>query len=152
MSYSRVGSDAFSAVSQPMVSRYIAKYSEIIADRLGPIYVRFPITENEITATKLRFEELFNFPGVIGVVDGTHVGLSAVPSDLEIAYVNRRQYHSINAQIICNADLLITNINARFPGATHDSFIFRNSRVSTFVQHYHVTHEDEWTWLLGNIH
>lgn len=133
-----------------MISRYIDKYSTIITNNLAALYIRFPTTEEMITATKMRFEEVYNIPGVIGVIDSTHMGISAVPSNIEIAYINRKQYHSINTQIICDADMLILNVNARYPGSTHDSFIFRNSRPLTFLQHYYITHPDEWTWLLGN--
>lgn len=132
-----------------MVSRYITKYTEIIANHLGPRYVRFPQTEEEIENVKIRFEETYNIPGVIGVIDGTHVYLSAVPNDIEIAYVGRKQIHSLNVQIVCDADLLITNINARYPGSTHDSYVYRSGRLYTFMQHYHLTHQNEWTWLLG---
>jgi hypothetical protein len=32
-------------------------------------------------------------------------------------------------QIICDANLLILNVNANFGGSAHDSFIWRNSDV-----------------------
>lgn len=132
-----------------MVSRYIDKYVTIISDYLGPIYIRFPVTEEEITAIKLDFEEKMQIPGIIGLIDGAQVGLSGVPSEIEIPFVNRKHVHSINVQIVCDSNMLIRNINARFPGSTHDSYVFRNSRVLTFLQHYHVTHANEWTWLIG---
>lgn len=134
-----------------MLSRYIEKYRIIISENLGPNYIRFPRTEEEITDVKMRFEEMYDFPGMVGVIDGTHVALSAVPKEIEIAYVNRKQIQSINVQIVCDSNLIITNINARYPGSTHDSYIFRSSRLHTFMQHYHITHNNEWTWLLGNI-
>lgn len=129
-----------------MISRYIEKYSVIISQNLGDVYIKFPQTENEITNTKMAFEHKFDLPGVVGVVDGTQVALSAVPNAIEIPFVNRKQFHSINAQIICDARLYITNIN---PGSTHDSYIFRTSRVNTFLEQYFGAHQDEWTWLLG---
>ena len=41
------------------------------------------------------------FPCVIGCVDGTHVRLQA-PSKHENNYVNRKGFHSINVQGVCN--------------------------------------------------
>lgn len=35
---------------------------------------------------------------------------------------------------ICDADLLILNINSRYPGAAHDSFIWRNSVIHDELQ------------------
>ena len=41
------------------------------------------------------------FPCAIGCIDGTHIGIQA-QNDHENGYVNRRGYHSINVQGICN--------------------------------------------------
>ncbi|XDV39434.1 hypothetical protein PO909_008681 [Leuciscus waleckii] len=44
-------------------------------------------------------------------------------------YVNRKSFHSVNVQMICDADCLITNLEAKWPGSVHDSRIFRASRI-----------------------
>jgi len=36
---------------------------------------------------------------------------------------------SINVQAICDHDLILTNVVARWPGSTHDSRIFENSNI-----------------------
>ena len=38
-----------------------------------------------------------------------------------MAFVNRKQFYSINVQAVCDSDAFITNIVARWPGSTHDS-------------------------------
>lgn len=48
--------------------------------------------------------------------------------DAEV-FRNRKSYFSINTQVICNAQKKITNIVARWPGSTHDTTIFNNSRI-----------------------
>lgn len=150
--FRRVGSDIMTSLSQSMISRYIDKYTALISDKLGPKYVKFPQTEDEITTMKMKFEAAYGCPGIIGVADGTHVVLSGVPKDIEIPFINRKQDHTLNVQLICGPDLYITNVNARYPGSTHDSFIFRSSRVYTFLQDYFEAHNDEWTYLLGKIY
>ena len=40
-----------------------------------------------------------------------------------MAFVNRKQFYSINVQAVCDSDAFITNIVARWPGSTHDSRI-----------------------------
>lgn len=148
--FRRVGSDSMTSLSQSMISRYIEKYSALISERLGPKYIKFPQTEREIAAMKMKFEAAYDIPGIIGVVDGSHIALAGVPKDIEIPFINRKQIHTLNVQLICGPDLYILNVNARYPGSTHDSFIFRSSRVYTFLQDYYQTHNNEWTWLLGD--
>ena len=45
------------------------------------------------------FYEIAHFPGVLGLVDGTHIRIQK-PSENVADYVNRH-YHSINVQVIC---------------------------------------------------
>lgn len=44
-------------------------------------------------------------------------------------YVNRKGYHSINVQLICDASYRIINVVARWPGNTHDNRIFNESII-----------------------
>ena len=62
-----------------------------------------------------------------------HVRLKP-PSVNDYAYVNRKNYHSINVQLICDAKLRFLNVVARWPGSTHDSFIFQNCSVGRRLQ------------------
>ncbi|KFM67994.1 putative nuclease HARBI1, partial [Stegodyphus mimosarum] len=94
----------------------------------------------------------FGMPGVIGVVDGTHVAVIA-PSVLDSehppeAYINRKNYSSINVQLVCDANLRILNGNAKFPGITHDAFIWRSSKCREFLLTNH--RRDRNNWLLGD--
>lgn len=138
------------AISQTMVSRIITHYTELIVEHLAPRYIQFPQTEREIDLCKAKYEEKYNFPGIIGIIDGTHILIAGLSRRTEAAYVNRKGFHSINAQIVCDSDLRITNINARYPGSNHDSFIYTNSQVFTFLRQYHRDHPEENVWLLGN--
>lgn len=99
-----------------MISRYVAKYMDIISLHLSPRFIKFPQTQAEIGETKLGFENIFQVPGLLSIIDGTHVAVSAFPREVEHAYVNRKGFHSINVQIACDSRMIITNINARYPG------------------------------------
>ncbi|KAM4554926.1 putative nuclease HARBI1 [Odontesthes bonariensis] len=43
--------------------------------------------------------------------------------------MNRKNFHSINVQMVCNANYLISNVVAKWPGSVHDSRVFRNSEI-----------------------
>lgn len=47
----------------------------------------------------------------------------------EPLFVNRKGYHSINVQAICDAKIRLLNCVARWPGSTHDSRILVNSQI-----------------------
>lgn len=134
-----------------MISRYVSNYSHIITQHLAPKYIRFPQNADERNRTKISFGAMNGFPGILGVIDGTHVAITALPSQIENAYINRKGFHSVNVQIVCNADMLISNINARFPGSTHDSFIFGGSVLNTRLEQLFQTNPDTFNFLLGKI-
>lgn len=133
-----------------MVSRYVTKYSKIIADHLAPIYIRFPQNAYDRSVVKTQFFQKYRFPGVVGIIDGTHIAITAVSREIENAYVNRSGYHSVNAQIVCDANLSITNINARFPGSAHDAFIYGGSVLNAHLQRVFEEEPNITNYLVGN--
>ncbi|XP_046585453.1 putative nuclease HARBI1 [Haliotis rubra] len=79
--------------------------------------------------TKKQFFQIAGFPNVLGCVDGTFIRLMA-PSENEADYLNRKGFHSLNVQMICDARYKFINCVAKWPGSVHDSHIFRDSRIS----------------------
>ena len=57
---------------------------------------------------------------VLGCIDGTQVRIIG-PSRNEHEYVNRRGKHSINVQIVCDANLRVINCVVKNPGSVHDA-------------------------------
>lgn len=132
-----------------MICRYIEKYTNLIINYLAPIYVRFPQEDEEIDRTKQKFMQKYDIPGTLGIVDGTHITITAIPNNIEAPFVNRKNFHSINAQIVCDSDMFITNVNARYPGSAHDAHVFVNSRVYTLMEAINVDNPIGWNWLIG---
>ncbi|XP_064459041.1 putative nuclease HARBI1 [Ornithodoros turicata] len=101
-------------------------------------FIRWPTAE-EVRAAQQDFYEMAGFPGVVGAVDGmSPIGIcrllmigrpSAVPSEHEGSYVNRKNYDPINVQVIVAADCRILDVVANWPGSTHDSRILRESTI-----------------------
>nr|CAI5860132.1 unnamed protein product [Callosobruchus analis] len=85
-----------------------------------------------------RFMEATGFPGVLGAIDCTHVAMLP-PHEEEHNYLNRkifipRTYRCYILLQICDYDLKILNVNAQYPGATHDSFIWSQSAVKQHLE------------------
>lgn len=134
LSYLRSGSfqwsiGTLSGVSQTSISRIIEKatnYTITLAEK----NINFPISIEERTQNKLKFFDLSGgkLHSILGVVDGTHISIKAPRVD-EFAYVNRKQQHSINCQVVANHDYYILDAVAQWPGSSHDSFIWNQSSV-----------------------
>ncbi|XP_050309680.1 putative nuclease HARBI1 [Anthonomus grandis grandis] len=136
------------SLSQPVASRAIHTVTNAIEERLGHLWVKFPTTVADKMEIKGRFMEATGFPGILGAIDCTHVAILA-PNEEEHNYLNRKNFHSKNVQLICDYDLRILNVNAQFPGATHDAFIWRNSFVKQHLERSY-NQGDHNTWLIGD--
>uniref|UniRef100_A0A8C5CNM0 Putative nuclease HARBI1 n=1 Tax=Gadus morhua TaxID=8049 RepID=A0A8C5CNM0_GADMO len=101
-------------VSQSSVSRVVRDVTNALCRRARQ-FIKFPATDAECIQTKQKFFEIAGFPNVLGAVDGTHIAIKA-PSDEEDGFVNRKNFHSINTQVICDATLRVTDLVARWPG------------------------------------
>ena len=99
-------------------------------------------TSSSLTAGD-GFQAIAGFPNIIGAIDCTHIATKA-PSTNEFNYVNRKGFHSVNVQIVCDANLSLLNVE-RWPGGTHDSFIMQNSSVGVRLHEGAV----EDGWLIG---
>ncbi|CAB3231326.1 unnamed protein product [Arctia plantaginis] len=85
-------------------------------------------TEQEQVTVKSDFFKIAKFPNVLGCIDCTHIKIQSPGGDDAELFRNRKSYMSINMQTISSPNLLITDIVARWPGSTHDSTIYQNSR------------------------
>ncbi|XDV23817.1 hypothetical protein PO909_028214, partial [Leuciscus waleckii] len=83
-------------------------------------FVSFP-KDNQIDQAKRSFFLLGNMPNTIGAIDCTH-------------FINRKGRHSINVQLVCDADLIITNCVVKWPGSVHDARILRESTLYRDLQ------------------
>lgn len=93
-------------------------------------FISWP-SSSDIREIKERFYSLSNgFPRIVGIIDGCHIPIRAPSSPYtEVAFVNRKGWHSLNTQIVCDCDFKIIEFNALFPGSNHDSFILRQSSI-----------------------
>lgn len=94
-------------------------------------FIFMPRNREELMKTFGKFFEIGTFPTVAGTIDCTHVKVSGQGGSDGELFRNRKQFFSINVQSVSNADLSFQDIVARWPGSTHDSHIFRQSRLKS---------------------
>ncbi|XP_036318001.1 putative nuclease HARBI1 isoform X1 [Rhagoletis pomonella] len=106
------------SMSQTSISRCIHRVTDAINNSMFTTKVKFPMTQLECQAANEIFASASSpfVAGTIGAIDCTHVSILA-PKNNESNYVDHHGYHSMNVQMICDPNLKILNVNAKFPGA-----------------------------------
>ncbi|XP_040211663.1 putative nuclease HARBI1 [Rana temporaria] len=114
-------------ISQPTVSRVFMQVINAILD-LVPQFIHWPQTEEEWNDVKVAFYARGEFPQILGAIDCTHVAIRP-PRRCEVDFRNRKQYHSLNVQVVCDARQRIMSARTGFPGSCHDAFILRQTAL-----------------------
>ncbi|XP_041924201.1 putative nuclease HARBI1 [Alosa sapidissima] len=130
-------------LSKASVSRAVTAVTPLLLQHVQSI--TFPTTAEDIMQANQAFHAIGQLPRVIGAIDVTLIPVAS-PSEDEPMYICRKGYPAINVQVTCNARGLFTNVVAKWPGSTHDSFFWTNSGL-------HELAEDGWfgdSWLLGD--
>ncbi|KAK5646361.1 hypothetical protein RI129_004825 [Pyrocoelia pectoralis] len=109
-----VGMHQHCSISQAAVSQSLHEIVDIFLVNIADEYIK----------VKAGFFNKFQFPGIVGCVDGTHIRIYPPAADHDVlpgrVYINRHGSHSINCQIICDSDLKILSINARYIEVIYD--------------------------------
>lgn len=130
----RVGSDAFAIISQTLVSRCVRAYSYVITTKIMDKYVQFPQSAEEIKVLHDELQQVIDYPGAFAIVDGSLIGLAAVSHLIEHSHVSRKHFHALNTQFVSDVRMRFLSVNARYPGSTHDSLIWRASLVNATLR------------------
>lgn len=134
-------SDSF-GISKSSSSRIIRRFAKVIVRRASQ-YIAFDM--DNLERSPLAFYSIAGFPNVLGCVDGTQFAIKS-PTENEYAYVNRKGFHSINAQLVCGPDLAFLDVVVKYPGSSHDSFVFQCSALSERFRNGSFSNG----WLLGD--
>ncbi|CAH2100915.1 unnamed protein product [Euphydryas editha] len=129
----------FAGVSLSSACRKVADISAAIARLYNKYIFLHPRTTD-------KFYNISQFPRVCGAIDCTHVRIQSPCSTIGEEYRNRKGYFSINVQAVCDADLKLLNVAARWPGSAHDATIFNNSVSRAQCEDGIIKNH----WLLGN--
>ncbi|XP_066585890.1 uncharacterized protein [Prorops nasuta] len=86
------------------------------------IFIKWPSKE-EAKETWQKVKERHGFPIVIGAIDGTHIKIAA-PKENHEAYINRKAYHSLQLQAVCDNNLKFLHCYCGEVGSVHDMRVF----------------------------
>ena len=87
-------------VDKSTVSRAVHDVSQLLSAKQS-MFIKWPTTAAVINENKNGFYRRRRFPGIIGCIDGTQIRIIA-PSKNESDFVNRKGFHSINVQGVCD--------------------------------------------------
>ncbi|XP_039762307.1 putative nuclease HARBI1 [Pararge aegeria] len=140
-----LGNQEGHSMAQQTVSSVIAQVTACLnTAQFVQKYIHFPNNDEERDRIKAEFYDKFKIPGVLGCIDCTHVAIVR-PARNEEFYHHCKQ-HSLNVQLICDANMGITSVDANYGGATHDAFIWMNHPLRQHLEDLN----SENTWLLGD--
>lgn len=94
-------------------------------------FIQWPTGDHAIEVMR-GFERASGFPKTIGAIDRTHIRINA-PKQNPVDYINRKGFHSIQLQLVCDHKALITHCYAGNPGSVHDQRVFRLSEVADYL-------------------
>ncbi|CAC5422474.1 unnamed protein product [Mytilus coruscus] len=85
-------------------------------------------SDDEALLLKTATAMIESIPGVVGALDGTHIAIPG-PNQHHENYINRKGFHSIVAQVVCDHEMKFMSVNTGWPGSVHDARVFRNSKI-----------------------
>ncbi|XP_015142731.1 putative nuclease HARBI1 [Gallus gallus] len=145
-------------ISQASMSRCVANVTEALVER-APQFIHFPEDEAAVQSLKDDFYALAGMPGVLGVVDCTHVAIKA-PNAEDLSYVNRKGLHSLNCLMVCDARGALLSAETHWPGSMPDCNVLQQAALTS--QFENELYKDGWllgdssfflrTWLMTPLH
>ncbi len=123
----QVVGDTF-GIDQSTVSRIVDTVTESLAAKV-PDFMSFPADNDERSTVQNGFYKIAKFPGVVACVDGTHIRIQSPGTADAAAYINRKNYTSLNVSAACDFRRKFVHLVARWPGRSHDSWILRQSNL-----------------------
>ncbi|XP_066590826.1 putative nuclease HARBI1 [Prorops nasuta] len=92
-----------------------------------PKFIKWP-TREEIIIISESFKRHKGFPNIVGAIDGTHIKIAAPKSDPE-SYINRKGFHSMQLQVVCDNKMQFLYCYVGNAGSLHDQRVFRLSKL-----------------------
>lgn len=95
-------------VDQATVCRHVNQTTKVIAARFNEFIFMPTIEEQE--ATNVFYYTAQGIPGIIGLIDGTHIPINSPGGESSELFRNRKGYFSINVQVVCDQNYRIIDL------------------------------------------
>lgn len=86
---------------------------------------------------------------MLGAIDGSHIPIPA-PTHHYVSYINRKNYHSVTLQGVCENNLLFTDVYAGQPGSMHDVSVYKKSTLYQRIQSGEINFHND-SHLIGDL-
>lgn len=97
-----------------------------IIRRLGPSYIRFPSTKEEVESAVDEWKRRWGLVGCVGAMDGSHIQIEE-PFGYDWEFFNFKHYYSVVLHAVVDAHGRFIDVDCRWPGRVGDARIFENS-------------------------
>ena len=133
-------------VGQTTAIKCVERVSLAIIEDVMPKVLRWPNAKE----AKVIMEGfgVRGLPKVIGAIDGSHLSIKAPVKNPE-NYVNRKGFHSIVLQAVCDHRMRFTDCYVGWPGSVHDSRVFTNSDICLMIEQNPIDFCPNSSYLLG---
>ena len=119
----------------------IQKYTMIVYQALGTaddgLFFNFIHTlhSDRLQSIIESFRDIIGLPNIAGAIDGTHIPLIYQPSrrytPMPQDFFNKKKFHNIVLQRICDSNRMFWNVCVGQPGGVHDASQFAISSIAT---------------------
>ena len=121
-------------ISPTTVGRIISETCNALWDKLMEAgHIRTPSTVSDWKNIARGFEERWNFPNMIGAIDGKHVQMFA-PAGQASSFFNYKKTHSIVLLGVCDANYKFTLVDIGDSGRQSDGSVYANSNLGYAIE------------------
>ena len=117
---------AYFGIAKGSVNNYVRRVVQALLE-IKDVVVYWPDAE-ERKEMRNRLAA-HGFRHVVGIIDGTLIGLDFRPEAFHECYFSRKSMYALNVMVVCDDRRRIIYYNAGWPGSTHDNRVFRNTKL-----------------------
>ncbi|XP_045768204.1 putative nuclease HARBI1 [Maniola jurtina] len=114
-------------VSKQTISKIVPEVCDALVKALKDV-IKLPVSEQDWKIVSKEFEEKWNFPHVIGALDGKHITIQA-PFRSGTEYYNYKKYFSIVLLALVDSNYNFMYVNVGSQGRISDGGVFKHCEL-----------------------